>query len=177
MTVRRATDGDLADILSIHRLAFPDESVADLTADLLADPTAQPSTSLVAVADGKVVGHILFTAAHLEPETEHRVSILAPLGVTPGYQRMGVGGGLVSEGLSVVARSGVTIVFVLGHPTYYPRYGFRPAGELGFAAPYPIPKKDAGAWMVQGLGTDLPEPYAGTVRCAKALDHPDLWRE
>jgi putative acetyltransferase len=175
--MRHATEADLADILSIHRSAFPDESVADLTLALLADPTARPLTSLVAVADNKVVGHILFTAAHLQPETTHRISILAPLAVMPEYQGLGIGGNLISEGLSVLACFGVSIVFVLGHPAYYPRHGFRPAGELGFAAPYPIPEKDARAWMAQGLGTDLPKPYAGTVRCAKVLDHPEHWQE
>jgi len=178
VTIRQATDADLTDILSIHRSAFPDEpAVADLTSALLADPSARPLTSLVALADDKVIGHILFTAAHLQPETTHRVSILAPLAVLPEHQGLGIGGDLVSEGLSVLACSGVSIVFVLGHPTYYPRHGFRPAGELGFAAPYPIPEKDAGAWMVQGLGADLPRSYAGTVRCAKALDHPEYWHE
>ena len=48
-----------------------------------------------------------------------------------------------------MAESGVELVFVLGHPDYYPRHGFKPAGALGFEAPYPIPDKNVNAWMVQ----------------------------
>lgn len=177
VTVRQATQADLADILSIHRAAFPDGSVADLTRALLADPSARPLISLVAVVDDKLVGHILFTAAQLHPETAHRVAILAPLAVMPAHQGTGIGGHLIADGLSVLANSGVRMVFVLGHPAYYPRHGFRPAGALGFAAPYPIPEKDAAAWMVLALGADLPRPHAGTVRCAKALDQPEHWHE
>jgi putative acetyltransferase len=175
--VRPATDADRADILAVHGVAFPDEDVDGMTDALIADPSAQPMTSLVAVVNGSIVGHVLFTAARLEPGTAAKVSLLAPLGVIPEYQRRGIGGRLIVDGLAALESSGVGIVFVLGHPSYYPRYGFRPAGALGFAAPYPIPDKNADAWMVQGLGIDLPAPYAGTVVCATALDQPDLWRE
>jgi len=176
-TIRHTAEADFAGILSIHRAAFPGESVADLTAALLSDPSAKPVTSLLALADEKPVGHILFTAVHLQPEISRQASILAPLAVVPEWQRRGIGGRLVSEGLASLAQSGVGVVFVLGHPFYYLRFGFIPAGELGFAAPYPIPAKNAAAWMVLALEGGLPQPYAGTARCAKALDHPEHWRE
>lgn len=177
MIIRHTTDADLPGILSVHRAAFPDEPVADLTEALLADPSARPIISLIVLMDEKPVGHILFTAVHLKPETSHRASILAPLAVVPVYQRTGIGGMLVSEGLSNLARSGVNLVFVLGHPSYYPRFGFIPAGEKGFAAPYPIPEKNADAWMVLSLRGELPARYTGTVICAQVLDHPEHWRE
>jgi predicted N-acetyltransferase YhbS len=177
VSVRGATDADRPGILTVHRRAFPDESVADLTADLFSDPSAHPMTSLVAVADGKLVGHVLFTAAALQPETGGRVSLLAPLGVVPEYQRQGIGQKLVFAGLAILARSGTSIVFVLGHPAYYPRFGFITAGERGFAAPYPIPERNADAWMVLALNGAIPASYTGTVRCANALNRPEHWRE
>lgn len=175
MSIRAATDADLANILAIHRVAFPDEPVADLTAALLSDPSAQPITSLLAWVDDTPVGHILFTAAHLQPETPYHISILAPLAVVPEWQRRGIGSSLITEGLALLGISDVSIVFVLGHPSYYPRFGFVPAGELGFAAPHPLSAKHQAAWMMRQLKGELPQPYVGRVRCAKTLEQPDYW--
>jgi len=177
VTIRQGSDADRPAILAIHRKAFPDESVDALTDALLADPTAEPMVSLVAVVDDKPVGHVLFTAAVLKPETAYRVSLLAPLGVIPDYQRQGIGGMLIAGGLACLRHAGVRLVFVLGHPAYYPRFGFVPAGERGFAAPYPIPAQHADAWMMHALCDGLPESYSGTVNCASALDRPEYWRE
>ena len=66
------------------------------------------------------------------------MAILAPLAVVPDAQGQGIGGALIEHGLSLLQRSGVGLVFVLGHPGYYPRHGFEPAGRLGFDAPFPI---------------------------------------
>jgi predicted N-acetyltransferase YhbS len=134
-------------------------------------------TSLLACAGNVPAGHILFTAARLRPATAQRAAILAPLAVLPARQRHGIGSALVTEGLAVLTRGGVRLVFVLGHPSYYPRFGFAPAGARGFAAPYPIPEKHAEAWMVLALDDRCPAPYAGMVMCAQALDRPEHWRE
>ena len=177
VTIHHADAADRSAILAIHSVAFPDEPVAELTDALLADCTAAPMVSLVAVADGKSVGHILFTAAALQPETAYRVALLAPLGVVPAYQKRGIGGMLVANGLACLTRAGVRLVFVLGYPAYYTRFGFVTAGGRGFAAPYPIPPQHADAWMMQALYDGIPEAYAGTVHCAHALDRPEYWRE
>ena len=63
------------------------------------------------------------------------LSLLAPLAVLPDYQKQGVGG-IISHGLKLLTAAGIDLVFVLGHPGYYPRYGFKPAGVQGFEAPY-----------------------------------------
>ncbi len=76
-----------------------------------------------------------------------------------------------------MSESGVELVFVLGHPDYYPRHGFKPAGALGFEAPYPIPDKNANAWMVQELRTGAIDSVSGKVICADALNQPEHWRE
>ena len=73
--------------------------------------------------------------------------------------------------------SGVQLVFVLGHPDYYPRSGFKPAGVLGYEAPYPIPAENADAWMVQELFSGIIGRVRGTVKCSDAMNQPEHWRE
>jgi predicted N-acetyltransferase YhbS len=179
--IRRTTDSDRAAIRDIHTDAFGEaqgQEIAELVIDLLDDETAKPLISLAAELDEKIVGHILFTRAMLKPE--HRdisVRILAPLAVAREMQGDGVGGSLIMEGLKQLTASGVDLVFVLGHPGYYPKYGFRPAGALGFEAPYAIPSEHADAWMVQELRPGIIGNVQGAIQCAEVLDKPQHWRE
>tara|TARA_R110000765_G_scaffold426037_1_gene540453 strand:- start:58 stop:387 length:330 start_codon:yes stop_codon:yes gene_type:complete len=106
------------------------------------------------------------------------VRILGPLAVKPQYQSRGVGGKLIKKGLEILKEKSSELVFVLGHKKYYPKYGFIPdAGKLGFAAPYPIPTKDANAWMVQSLTPKGLEYNHGKIRCADELNKPEHWKE
>ncbi|MGB5748929.1 MAG: N-acetyltransferase [Desulfobacterales bacterium] len=178
MKIREATDSDLNDVLLVEKEAFGYDKESNLVKDLLGDPSASPFFSLLAFNDDRAVGHVLFTAARLE-DTQNGVfiSILAPLAVIPDLQKQGVGGQLIERGLQHLANSGVDLVFVLGHPDYYPRYGFKPAGVEGFEAPYPIPEKHANAWMVQELRPGVIGSVSGKVRCADMLNKPEHWRE
>ena len=83
----------------------------------------------------------------------------------------------MAEGLQQLSGSGVDLVFVLGHPGYYPRFGFSEAGIKGFEAPYPIPEKNAEAWMVRELHAGVIGNYRGRIICAEALADPKYWRE
>ena len=178
MIIREATGSDLEDVLNVEKEAFGYDKEANLVRDLLSDPSARPLYSLIAFRDDKAVGHILFTSARLENMQEGAsLSILAPLAVIPGFQKQGIGGRLIERGLRHLAASGVDLVFVLGHPDYYPRFGFKPAGARGFEAPYPIPEKHADAWMVQELHKGVIGSVSGKVRCADMLDKPEHWRE
>lgn len=178
MDIRETTASDLDDVLSVERAAFGRDEVVRLAQDLLVDPSAEPVVSLLAIQDDRAVGHILFTAARLADEQDAvSVAILAPLAVVPDAQKQGVGGKLIGRGLQMLSESGVDLVFVLGHPEYYPRHGFEPAGRLGFEAPYPIPEEHAGAWMVQALRPGVIGSVSGKVCCSDALDRPEHWRE
>ena len=181
MHIKEATESDLATVLSIHQAAFGPEAgaeIADLVSNLLNDSTAKPFLSLLAMNQDQAVGHILFTKATLRPAAEAlSVRLLAPLAVLPEAQLQGVGRQLIQAGLKRLSDDQVDLVFVLGHPTYYPRYGFQPAGLHGLTAPYPIPPHHADAWMVQALQPDLIGRVSGQVMCADALDRPDYWRE
>lgn len=103
--------------------------------------------------------------------------ILAPLAVIPDFQKLGIGGKLIETGLEILSKSGTDLVFVLGYPEYYTRFGFKPATCLGFEAPYPIPAKHADAWMVQSLSQDVIGSVSGKVVCANTLNKPEYWRE
>jgi predicted N-acetyltransferase YhbS len=179
--IRRSTDSDRVAIRGIYMSAFgkvQGKEIVELVNGLLGDETAKPLLSLVAEINEKIVGHILFTRAILKHEHQDvSVRILAPLVVSRELQGEGIGGSLIMEGLKQVAESGVDLIFVLGHPGYYPKYGFRPAEALGFEAPYPIPLVHKDAWMVQELKPGLIGNVQGTIQCAEVLDEPQHWRE
>ena len=178
MRIAAATESDLLDVLRIEREAFGEDEEADLVSNLVKDPSASPLLSLLAFEDNRAVGHVLFTAARIaEAPRPVGVSLLAPIAVTPEAQRRGIGGKLIREGLRLLSGSGVDLVFVLGHPEYYPRHGFEPAGRLGFAAPFPIAERDAGAWMVQALSPGVIGSVRGAVACADAISRPEYWVE
>ncbi len=178
MHIREATASDLDNVISVQRDAFGRDDVVNLTRDLLSDASAVPVVSLLAFDEDRAVGHILFTAACLAGKPNGiSTAILAPLAVVSDAQKQGIGGKLIERGLQILSESAVDLVFVLGHPEYYPRHGFEPAGCLGFEAPYPIPEKDAGAWMVQALRPGVIGSVRGEVACAEALDRPEHWRE
>jgi predicted N-acetyltransferase YhbS len=179
--IRPASETETPAILAVVFSAFgnePGQEIADLIIDLLKDPSAQPALSLVATANDRVVGHVLFTRTRLKKSQQNFSSaILAPLSVHTDYQNQGIGGKLIQDGLNRLQAMGAGLVFVLGHPGYYPRHGFVPAGTQGFEAPYPIPPEHAGAWMVLELQPGLLGSVRGQVECADSLNDPKHWRE
>jgi len=181
MQIRHTTAEDEPRVIQVHLEAFGEQhgpEIAGLVKDLLHDQTAHPLLSLAAEQNGELVGHVLFSMAQLaEAGQPVSVRILAPLAVIPQHQHSGVGTLLISHALETLRREGVDLVFVLGHPDYYPRSGFTPAGVRGLEAPYPIPDKDADAWMVQQLRPGILDSVQGKVQCCEALDKPEHWRE
>lgn len=179
--IRESRMDETGRIMDIHRAAFDvaeGETIARLVAEMLADRTAMPLCSLVAEGDGVLMGHVLFTAVHVvEGGKAFPGQILAPLAVRPEVQGRGIGGSLIREGLQILGAKGVGLVFVLGHPSYYPRFGFEPAGPHGLEAPHPIAGEAAEAWMVLELQPGQIGRIRGEVRCCKALNHPQHWRE
>jgi len=181
LKIRQYCASDKSKMEDVHTKAFGKQEgpiIADLVVRLLEDKTAAPVLSLVASENEKIIGHILFTkitiTQAIQPVT---ASILAPMAVLPGSQAKGVGSKLIQEGLRRLKQSGVELVFVLGHPDYYPRSGFIPAGTLGYEAPYPIPEENADAWMVQELRTGIIGRVKGKVKCSVVLNQPEYWRE
>lgn len=178
MIIKNTTDSDLNDILRIQTEAFGHNKESNLVNSLLNDDSAKPLLSLLAIKDEEAVGHILFTKAQITGNQNSVFAmILAPLAILSNAQGKGIGGKLIEEGLSQLFESTVDLVFVLGHPEYYPRFGFEPAGVRGFEAPYPIPDKNASAWMVHELRPGVIGSLSGKIICAEMLYKPEHWRE
>lgn len=176
MKIRKTIPEDLNAVLNIHRSAFSEEPVVSgLVNDLFSDKSAKPVFSLIAIEGDRPVGHILFTNAKLEGGDNVKASILAPLGVIPEYQKKGIGGELIKEGLKTLKENGIDLVFVLSHPEYYPRFGFVPdAKKQGFDTTYPIREENYPAWMVANLtGT----PAKGRIICADAMAKEEYWMQ
>lgn len=180
IVIRETTAADLATVVGVHKRGFGYDKEAELTAQLLSDPSAAPTVSLLAFQGPEAVGHILFTKCRIEGAAEAQpvLYILAPLAVIPSRQKQGFGGLLIARGLELLREKGCKLVFVLGHKEYYPRHGFLPdAAKSGFPAPYPIEARYADYWMVQALSEDGFDIPKGRVICADALNHPEHWRE
>lgn len=179
--IRPETASDAPAIAALAMAAFgaaEGPEIVGLLADLRVDPTAQPLLSLLAEVDGRVVGQVLFSRVRLVSAGPNpTAAILAPLAVHPDFQSQGIGGRLVVDGLSRLAAAGVELAFVLGHPGFYPRFGFTPAGLDRFVPPHPILPKNAPAWMLRELRPGASGGWRGQVLCAEAMADPKYWRE
>jgi putative acetyltransferase len=135
VAVRVEEPRDLDAIRAVNRLAFGQEDEAALVDALRAGGYVR--ASLVAEVGGRVVGHILFSDLPVLTTTGTVPALaLAPMAVLPEFQHLGVGSELVQRGLDECRRAGYTIVVVLGHPHFYPRFGFSTALAARLTAPF-----------------------------------------
>ncbi len=138
VTIRAETAEDIPAVRRVNELAFGQPDEADLVDALRA--AARLHVSLVAVSHGQVVGHIFFSPVTLEAEAvAPTIFGLAPMAVLPERQNQGIGSRLVREGMRECQRLGCDVVVVVGHPEYYPRFGFIPASRRGLRCEYPVP--------------------------------------
>ena len=159
------TSADWAAIHDVNVCAFGRDNEARLVDALRTSSTFVPPLSLVAVDADRIVGHILFSRIHIRTAAGDVPALaLAPMAVLPERQRGGVGATLIRHGLDAARRLGHRIVVVVGHPGYYPRFGFVPARARGLDAPFP----DA-AFMVQELAPGALEGVRGTVEYPPAF--------
>lgn len=143
MTIRAEGAEDREGIDRLNREAFGRENEARLVEALRRSPAFIPELSLVAVEEGQLLGHILFTRIVINtPRGPVAALALAPMAVLPPRQRSGIGASLVRTGLDECRRLGHNLVIVLGHPEYYPRFGFVPAAPRGIRSPFEVPDDD-----------------------------------
>lgn len=111
--------------------------------------------SLVAVEEGKIVGHVLFSPVSSEFDLfgKHFLG-LAPLAVAPNYQKLGIGSKLVRRGLEMALADGWDAVFVLGSPAYYARFGFTRVDDWNLTCEYPVPPQEFLAVTLKTHGLD-----------------------
>ncbi len=159
-TVRPERPEDSDAIRRVVENAFGRPQEADLV-DALRRRGAV-TLSLVAEQDGEVVGHILFSPVTIGsgPSTLQALG-LGPLAVSPSHQNRGIGSRLVRDGIERCREAGHEIVVVLGHPGYYPRFGFAPAMTHGIGRELDVPD---GAFMVMELREGALGGRSGVVR-------------
>lgn len=162
MKIRQEIPDDYPAVYTVIQAAFAaaahsDGTEQDLVQALRASPQFVPALSLVAEQDGQVIGHILFSRVDIGGQA---ALALAPLAVLPAFQRQGVGSALVQAGHRIAASLGYGYAVVLGSETYYPRFGYRPAGAFGIAAPFAAPPEN---FMAIRLRDDAPTVH-GVVR-------------
>ena len=136
MQIRAERTADHAAVRALNEAAFDSPAEAGLVDALRAQ--ASPTISLVAEVDGEIAGHIMFSPMRLDGCGSLLLG-LGPMAVRPHLQRRGIGSALVNQGLAECDRIGAGAVFVLGHPEYYPRFGFRPASRFGIGCEYDVP--------------------------------------
>lgn len=135
ITIRAETTADFASIRSVNAEAFGRRDEADLVDRLRAD--GDVVASLVAQRGEHLVGHILFSRLPiLAEDREIAGAALAPVAVRPPVQRQGVGSALVRAGLRCCRDLDIEAVVVLGHPAYYPRFGFSATVARRLDAPF-----------------------------------------
>jgi len=168
ITIRPETAEDYAAIREVNLLAFGQEIEPRLVEALRESPDFIPELSLVAIEGGQVVGHILFSPMVIETKDGAVPALtLAPLAVRPEFQNQGIGSQLVRRGIERCRTLGQRIVVVVGHPTYYPRFGFSPARARGLEAPFPVPDE---AFMVLELAPGALDGVAGMVKYPPAFE-------
>ncbi|WP_453996006.1 GNAT family N-acetyltransferase [Bacillus nitroreducens] len=120
-----------------------------------------PELSLVAMDNERIVGHILFSKVKIKNEDQVVESLaLAPVSVLPEYQNQGVGKLLISKALQKAKELRFHSVVVLGHPEYYPKFGFKKASTWGIKAPFEVPDE---AFMAMELGENTLDKVSGVV--------------
>jgi putative acetyltransferase len=138
LLIRPETHDDLDAIRAINEAAFGQRFEADLVDALRRE--AEPFISLVADRRGEILGHICFSPVTIGDDgASQRCVGLAPMAVLPAAQNSGIGSRLVRAGLDECRRRGLALVVVVGHATYYPRFGFQPASRLGLRCEYDVP--------------------------------------
>ena len=167
--VRPEKPEDTALIRTVHDEAFERRQEGRLVDNLRKSGEFIPELSLVAEYDGRVAGHILFYPVEIldDDDAVHKVLALAPLAVLPVYQNIGIGSELVKAGLDHARQLGFSAVIVLGHPRYYPRFGFYHASRWHIYPPFDV---SGSHFMAVELHPGGLKGVQGTVQYPPAFD-------
>ena len=166
MLIRDEKEGDRDSVYALNVSAFENPSEADLV-DALRQQ-ARPVVSLVAEENGEVVGHIMFSPVSLSDHPNLKVMGLAPMAVLPVHQKTGIGSALVRAGLEQCRQLDYVGVVVLGHPEYYPRFGFSPSSQFGIDSEYDVPDE---VFMAMELQPEALSGRTGRARYDPAFNN------
>lgn len=162
MLIRPEREDDHDAVYAVNAAAFQNAAEAKLVTALRA--RVHPLISLVAEAQSEIVGHILFSPVSLSTRPELLIFGLAPMAVAPGRQRTGIGSALVQAGLERCRELEGSAVVVLGHPDYYPKFGFTAAIDFGLSSEYEVPDD---VFMALELQPDVLGREPGLIKYAE----------
>jgi putative acetyltransferase len=157
--IRGERKEDFEGVRRVNEAAFGQPAEADLVDALRSGGAA--TVSLVAEVKGQIVGHILFSPVTVEGADDLKAVGLGPMAVLPEHQRRGIGSLLIRKGLEYCRKAGIQAVVVLGHPDYYPRFGFRRVSSWGLRCEFDAPDE---AFMAIELTPNALSSRAGLVK-------------
>lgn len=167
ITIRPEKPNDVPAVHAVNEEAFGQPAEADLVDALREECTDH--VSLVATVDGQIVGHVFFTPVTIRQDAKERTGMgLAPMAVLPGFQHQGIGSRLVRAGIAALKEACCPFIVVLGHPGYYPRFGFGPASKHGLACQWEGVPDDA--FMVLILDEASMAGVSGVARYRDEFD-------
>ncbi|MEM9930159.1 MAG: N-acetyltransferase [Bacteroidota bacterium] len=153
--IRQEEISDYTEVASTIELAFQNEPLSDHQEHFLVERLRQasdfiPELSLVALVEGQIVGHIIFSKILIQGATSLTTALaLAPVSVRPGFQGQGIGSCLIEAGHEIARQLGFGSVILLGHADYYPRFGYVPTTEFDIELPFPAPPENCLALELQ----------------------------
>jgi putative acetyltransferase len=165
MLIRTEQEQDRQAVHAINVSAFDTSAEAQLV-DALREQ-AEPTVSLVAEGYESLLGHIMFSPVSLSGHPDLNLMGLGPMAVAPEHQRKGIGSALVRAGLEQCKEMGFCAVVVLGHPAFYPRFGFLPSSRFGIDSKYAVSDDK---FMVLELQPDSLAGKRGTVKYHHAFN-------
>ncbi|WKK67082.1 GNAT family N-acetyltransferase [Lutimonas zeaxanthinifaciens] len=148
MTIRQETSKDYKDVFYLIEKAFRSEQYSDHKEQFLVERLRKsdafiPELSLVAEVEGKIVGHILLTKLKIKNAADSFDSLaLAPVTVLPEFQGIGIGGKLIAESHKRAKELGHESIVLLGHESYYPKFGYQRADKFEIELPFKVPKEN-----------------------------------
>lgn len=150
-------------------MTFSDQTEHELVSRIRKSDAFIPPLSLVAISpdQNEIVGHILLSKIVIRDGDQQAASLaLAPVSVSPEYQKQGIGGQLIEQALQQAKKLGYHSVVVLGHPDYYPKFGFKKASEWGIRAPFEVPDE---AFLAIDLHPNTLDHISGVVEYSRAF--------
>jgi putative acetyltransferase len=163
IVIREEQPTDISDIYLVEKAAFKRKKEADLVNKLRENNAIL--LSLVATVNDTIVGHALYSLVTVgDDDLKSSFPALGPIAVTPESQGKGIGSALIQTGSKIIKELGFGLVFLVGSPIYYPRFGFQPAVPLGFNSPYVVPGETQDHFMVLVLDDKVLNTVNGMVR-------------
>ena len=156
IAIREERPDDVAVIRRINQHAFGQDDEANIVEALRANNGVL--LSLVATRDGEVVGHLMFSVATIGDVIG---AALGPMAIHPHHQRQGIGSQLVEAGIHTLKGAGCPFIVVVGHPEFYPRFGFKPASAYGLQCEWNVPDD---VFMVLMLDSARTSSLSGAVK-------------